>query len=322
MTENHRLRAPQGAWTDGQTEWMTVRRSGRWRSTPLHHRRPGPNLGPLATLLGMEPTEALRSIETVLRSAIRSVAPGRDWLSLNGAPAEAALEGRRQNELDKRDGALPSADLLDYAMTPDVIRVINQNWESFAPIFKDEARTRAYLGIVEDVRNSIAHSRSLVPFERETLSGIAGQLANQLSIHLGSIGAAAYYPTIESLTDGFGSSGMDPQARYQTAPSGPRLEVGQRVRFTGKATSARGREVAWYMNHNDFRVPGWPEPVKISEGLGLDYELVIAKSAVGERFPVYIFIASDSTFHRTAHAMVPCDDIGYFYYAVNPPFDE
>jgi hypothetical protein len=86
----------------------------------------------------------------------------------------------RQAEAAKRpDGAVVSIDLLDYTEIYHLTGMIERNWEKFKPAFNDKGRTLAFFGVVKDVRNSVAHSRDLLPFERDLISGIAGQLRNQ-----------------------------------------------------------------------------------------------------------------------------------------------
>ena len=130
----------------------------------------------------MEPTDALRAIENALRIVIREILGRQGWLSATGAPDEGRLRERQVEESKRRDGAAVSADLLDYTETYHLTGLIGRNWEKFQPIFNDKARTLAFFGVIEDVRNSVAHSRDLVPFERDLISGIAGQIRNQVSL--------------------------------------------------------------------------------------------------------------------------------------------
>ncbi len=64
-------------------------------------------------------------------------------------------------------------------------------------MFKDKKRTEVHFGVVEDVRSTIAHSRDLMSFERDLLSGMSGQLLAQVSRYSHDLhGSAIYYPHI------------------------------------------------------------------------------------------------------------------------------
>lgn len=158
-------------------------------------------------------------------------------------------------------------------------------------------------------------------FERDLLSGIAGQLRNQVALYKGARNpSSTYYPVIESIVDSFGRSGNDGML---DGPSS-RLDVGTRIRFTGSATATRGRNLEWFVVTVSIVMPtyaiehGW-QPV--SDGENLDYTHVISESDVGEHFAIHFVVRSDSKYHRHkefagdfAH-----DDSRQFMYAVNPP---
>ena len=60
----------------------------------------------------------------------------------------------------------------------------------------------ALLKRLDNIRNAVGHSRPLLPFERDLLSGIAGQIRNQVTIYMSTQDEAGdIYPRIESVTD-------------------------------------------------------------------------------------------------------------------------
>jgi len=163
---------------------------------------------PADTIEGMDATDALRAIETALRISIYKVLDD-GWLTAPGAPDISKLEDKRVAEDKRRDGAVTSDDLLEYTETYQLTQIVLRNWESFQPVFKDKKRTEVYLGILEDVRNAVAHSRDLMAFEKELLSGIAGQLRAQVSRFRNEVdGSTAYYPLIEKVRDSLGNPGL------------------------------------------------------------------------------------------------------------------
>jgi hypothetical protein len=93
----------------------------------------------------VEPTDALRSIETALRLVIRDVLGDEGWLAAAGSPDRAPLEQKRTEENKRRDGAAVSSNLLDYTETYQLTNLVLKNWESFKPVFSDKARTESFL---------------------------------------------------------------------------------------------------------------------------------------------------------------------------------
>lgn len=268
----------------------------------------------------MEPTEALSTVETVLRNAIRVVYPGSTWLEAKGAPAKEELEERLRVDSKKRDGVVAPESLLDFAFTYDLVELVLKNWEDFKPVFDDLQRTTTYFGIVGDIRNSIAHSRPLVPFERDLISGIAGQLGNQVSLYSsGRDGSRDFYPTIESLRDSFGNDSRD--NAWDFVSPRQRLDVGQVLHISGRAVDPRGRGVRWHLRRENVSQERYGiDP--IAEGTELEYGYTVTAYDVSENFQLRIVLSGSSAFSRnmfdTAIGLA-YDDDGCFAYSVNPP---
>lgn len=256
----------------------------------------------------------------MLRSAIRYAFPDGAWIDATGAPPESFLLGRQENERAARQGAGGSADLLDFADTGHLAAIVEGNWDRFSPVFGDEARTRTYLDILRSVRNTVAHSRALVPFERDLLSGAAQHLGNLLAIYrTAADGPEAHYPSIESLTDNFGR----PAGRLPHLDQSPvRLQVGDRVRWEGRAVDPRGRGLLWYVTIGPYStVPGR----RIAQGTRLAFEWVVGPEHVGEGRSFMLFIRSRGAYFRYREASFEggfvdaSDDYAGFRYNVSPP---
>ncbi|MGH3760514.1 hypothetical protein [Actinophytocola sp.] len=267
----------------------------------------------------MEPTDALRAIENGLRLVIRDQLGVDGWSKALGAPDLERLEARRVEETKRRDGVAVSDDLLNFTETYHLTALVEKNWERFKPVFDDRARTLTYFGIIKDLRNSIAHSRELVPFERDLMSGIAGHLRSQISLfRSGQNESTRYYPLIETVCDSFGNEGA---ARTQGGQRRVRLEVGQQLQFSGSAFSARGKTVKWFLardlNHwmigND----------EVAAGDDVTFTYTISEEDVSEALLVTIYVVAESRFHR--NQSIPFggyDDSRLFMYAVNPPDED
>ncbi|HUX71497.1 MAG TPA: hypothetical protein VMV41_13355 [Cellulomonadaceae bacterium] len=272
----------------------------------------------------MEPANALNAIETALRNAIYVVFPRSEWLEAAGAPEREGLERKRVEEAKRRDGHIPPASLLDFAYTHELEGIVLKNWEKFKPIFDDQARMRTYFEVIDDVRNAIAHSRPLVQFERDLIAGIAGQLGNQVSVYSSRRdGSRDFYPTIESLRDGFGSDARATAWEFEGSAR-QRPSVGHVLHFSGKAADPRGRGVSWYLIREGRSLTQGEELYrKIGEGEVLEYDYDIEVNDVRERFDVRIILIGNWSFHRNADGVsgvrLSYDDEGCFGYSVNPP---
>lgn len=274
----------------------------------------------------MEPNDALRSIEIALRLVVRDVL-GSDWQDAKGAPNKDELDKRRQEEAKRRDGTVVSDDLLDYTETYHLTDIVEKNWESFKPVFDDKARTVAFFGVLKDVRNSIAHSRDLVPFERDLISGIAGQLRSQVALFRSMNNSSSrYYPLIEDVVDNFGHRGMKSGEAGSYSPT-LRLEVGDTLTFSGKAFNAKGKPVRWYIITGSV-FPASTRKKEVAVGDSVTFNYTISEDDVSESRLLVIRIESDSKYHLraisnlTLDSAEPYDDERGFWYSVNPPDGE
>lgn len=262
----------------------------------------------------MDATDALRAIETALRLSIFKVLDD-GWLSASGAPDIAKLEEKRAAEAKRRDGAITSDNLLEYTETYHLTQIVLRNWEAFQPVFRDKKRTEVYFGILEDVRNSIAHSRDLITFEKDLLSGIAGQLRAQVSRFRNDLdGSTAYYPLIEKVRDSLGNPGLSASERGYDKPIA-RIDVGEELSFAGSAFSADGNSVIWKVQKTRSRHIS-TEQHEVAVGDSVEFSYRFTEADVNEHLHFGIVVSTPSKYHRHAGAT---DDIRYFHYQVNPP---
>lgn len=264
----------------------------------------------------MEPTDALQSIEIALRLAIRQVFGEIDWLDAQGAPDKDKLEDRKLEESKRRDGVVGSHSLIEYTETYHLTNLVRKNWNKFAPVFEDRSRTLAFLDVIDDIRNSIAHSRQLVPFERDLILGIAGMLRNQVSIYRSKVNQSTrYYPLIESVRDNFGTE--LPQQQLANPRSPNRLEVGEVLTFTGSAFNARANGTHWKL----LIMRGMPSAISPpptvdgGEGDSVVFNYTVTEADVGESRVFVVQIIGGSRYHRWSSY----DDERTITYAVNPP---
>ena len=73
---------------------------------------------------------------------------------------------------------------LAYANFYELLSFVENYWEPLAPALGKRASTVALLKRFDNLRNTVAHNRELVTFEKELYSGIAGQIRNQVTIYM------------------------------------------------------------------------------------------------------------------------------------------
>lgn len=262
----------------------------------------------------------LVAAETALRDVIRLAIPA--WqLDLDELELQK-LKDKQTEEGKKRDGIAVSQDLLDYTEIYLIQKLIEKNWNVVKPVLDDRKRTDVYLSIIIDVRNTIGHSRPVVPAEKLLLAGAAGQIRNQLAGYRSSVdGAASHYSSIDSARDSFGNDGhLLSTSPYTVLPTARRLEVGEQVSFELQATDPRGRALTWNMYVSTNPVAGSYARLNSRATVDGDRATVawnVSESDVGESTELIFRLTNSSQYQRsTTH-----DDIRIFYYKVNPPLD-
>lgn len=278
-----------------------------------------------------DPYTELVAAETALRSAIR-LALRNDWQKSFTEDELKRLEDKRTEEGKRRDGVAVSQDLLDYTEVYHFERIIiKKHWQQLQPILNDQQRTRVYLGIIADVRNTIAHSRPVVPAERLLLAGAAGQIQNQLADYRSKVdGPERHYASIDSARDSFGNEGLTGDPELHPRGSGMfgaknnfrRLEVDDEVAFELEATDPRGRDLIWKFyslpeQAISMFVDAEFRPLGQLTGNRVRFTWRVSPNEVGEQRQIVITVENGGVHHRVRS----WDDGCLFYYAVNPPRD-
>jgi len=254
----------------------------------------------------------LVAAETAFREIVRS-AIGPTWIEDFTAEKVEALEAKRTEEDKRRDGASVSQDLLDYTEAYHLKSLVLKHWDKTGPILDDKKRAEVYLDAMLDVRNTIAHARPVVPYERQLLAGIAGQIQNLISYYRsGSETADAYYASINYVRDSFGvevrGGGLGNNRDRK------RLKIGQVVEFEFSATDPHDRDITWTFSLYDS-TQSKATDLGIALGTSGTFVWTVGEKHVGEQVDVYAAIENDSQFQRHGNS----DDSVSFGYAVSPP---
>lgn len=267
----------------------------------------------------MDPVEALRSIESRLRLVI-SEQLGRQWLDQLANGQLGRLQSWRKAEADKRGVLVENDSLLDYTMTAELGKLIVNNWNRFSDIFKDENEFKWLMAVVQNVRNTIAHSRPLLPFERDLLSGAAGKVNHMVALHRSKAGTSeSYYPLIERLRDNLGNDWMAWDGDPSTV--GGRLDVGARLLIQGASTPVRGKKLIWQLwrepHGNLYGIPD-RDPDDSLEGESVEFHYEVGPDDVSEKFSLAIALRTSSSYARYMKYAGVYDDVKHMQFAVNP----
>jgi hypothetical protein len=254
--------------------------------------------------------ESIATVETVLRQAIRTVL-GPAWHE--GSKVDTAvLAQRRDQEAKQRDGVVVSSDLLDFTHVWDLEALITQHWPSFKPIFHDQARFKVYMKRLTDVRNAPAHSRKLLPFEIDLISGIAGELRNCLILWRSKKAPdMTYYPIVESITDSLGNE-IPSFPHHGNVALSNILEVGDVIEFRCVGSDPQSRPLSWSLAHMAHIGPTLDSQV----GNDVSLRWTVAERHVADPCVLVLSMASSGKYHRQIGTI---DAMFSLLYTVNPP---
>jgi hypothetical protein len=258
----------------------------------------------------VEPSDAISVVETVLRQAVRHIL-GEDWSTGTGVDLQEC-EARRTEESKSRHGAVVDQDLLAYTYLWDLEKIVLRNWEQFKPIFKDQARFKVYMALLEDFRNAPAHSRSLLPYERDLLSGIAGEFRNVLTLWRSQRAPdMTWYPRIDSLTDSLGNR-LDAFGPSALVSLSVRLKVGDLITFRCIGWDPEDRELTWTLDV----IGDLGSPLDVQTGADVTLTWQVREIHVSEATFVTITLKSSGQYHRYSTGS---DASVSVQYSVDPP---
>lgn len=251
----------------------------------------------------MEPYEAINSIEASLRTLIHEILGGA-WAEGTSIDIEK-LKEKRKAEAASRKGAIVDENLLAYTEFYQLQEIVQKKWEKFKPVFGDRKRFDSYYNRVGHFRNAVMHSREILPFERDLLSGISGEIRNLVAIYRSSVGPdSRYYPTVESIVDSFGNNLREEIINQVNT----RAQVGTTVEFTCRAWDVASRPLAWKLLIGE-------RPISEATGDAVTLTWPVTDTHVSENTFIYIRMSSNGKYHRFAH----WDFNLVVRYSVDPP---
>lgn len=262
----------------------------------------------------MEPAENIALLETTLRGLVAMVmrtAHGDDWIMHLPEQTRARLRERHGDEQRRRAPASVSSALLDYTHLYELLEIVRKDWERFSPALGKKRDFEVLMSFAEDYRNAPAHSRTLLPWERDLLSGIAGVVRTAVTTYRSNKGPdMEFYPIIERVRDVFGNEVAEHDQWTNTARPRLELHVGDVVRFECSGWDPHGRELIWWGS-----VYGGHSTLAEARGTSAALDWTVSEGDVGDSMTVFLYMRSVSKFHRQNG----WDDVVGFEYRVIPP---
>ncbi len=257
----------------------------------------------------MEPEDALTTTENVLRDLIEGVLRdkyGAEWIAqrVDGDTRER-WQDRLTEEKGRRAGVKVDDRLIYYSDLGDLPRLLKNDWEAFKPCFGNLKKTDIDLKRLIGFRHAQHHGRDLVPFERDLLAGIIGEIRNKVTVFQSERGPdTEYFPKIEYVADSFGNVARRSKGSVNT---GLTLHPGDEVTFTCHGWDPKGEQLQWGWNAD-------PSMVQIEHYEDDEFTWQLKDEDVAESQGVHIFLLSFRPFHR--HGWF--DDSVTFRYRVLP----
>lgn len=208
---------------------------------------------------------------------------------------------------------------LAYANFYDLVKIANKHWQPLAPALGKKAELLPLLRRFDSLRNTVGHSRPLLLFEQDLLSGIAGQIRNQVTIFMSEQDPVGnIYSRIETITDTFGrrieSSVVEGELAGVEQTYNVILRPGDIVTYNCRGIDPQDRDLHWQLKANHNAV----DHVTAQSGHDTVLTWHIGDRDVTESAVVEIYLSNAGRYQRFSYF----DHRAYFKYAVRPPVDE
>lgn len=272
-------------------------------------------------MVAMEPTAAVVALERALRQLMTyeySKEYGQEWLNRVTSDEQRMKWAERHDaEVRRRPGVLLGTEIgLEYSELYQLLEIAGKHWAPLSAALGKQKSIMPLLEHFERVRNTASHSRDLVVFERELMSGIAGEIRNKVTLHMTTQDPAGdFYPRIESVIDSFGTAiDIWPEINEIAGSAQPFtvLHPGDTVTIRGTATDPQDRSLAWRMEINHKRTVD--ERVEES-GATVELQWLVTEEDIVETATLEIYMSVDGATYHRAHGF---DHRAYILYRVRP----
>ena len=271
----------------------------------------------------LEPALALISFESALRE-LMAYAYGRDfgvdWLEkVSTADQRARWRQRRAESLGRTKRGVAEIEPIGLAWSEcyELLGILDAFWEPVAEALGEKAKVMPLLRRFNALRNDVAHSRPLLPFESDLLSGIAGQIRNMVTIYMSrEAPGGELYPRIESISDNYGNRitpGLDQVQGQPVLETDTTLHPGDVVILDCIGWDPEGRALIW-------TVTGRSETrgnivVEGPSGEVARLTWTVSDSDVAEYAATSVMLSADAPYHRNGYF----DQVVNIVHRIRPP---
>jgi len=240
----------------------------------------------------MSAAEDIAACESALRDLIRTI-DGSSWEASFSAEQLTRFEAARTEDLKRRRGTAPNNDLLDYVELYHLQTHIVGAWGRYAAALKKQRTFEVYLERLLGLRNAVAHSRPLLPFETQLVGGITGEIRNLVVLHRNIENPDhELWPIIEEARDQFGTTRTF-SSPFPVGQDMVQLAPGDRVTFTARGRDAGDVTLLWRCGRNMY-----DDSIGTAEGETVTFEWTVEERDIGGGTHIHIVLASDRAHHR------------------------
>jgi hypothetical protein len=256
----------------------------------------------------MNEYQALKDVENSLRDFISVLLPeklGQEWLSKCGISPERVTkwEEKRDTERKKLHSGITEDRIIYFSDFYDLGNIVSKNWEKiFQPVFIDKKVFEVFINQLETYRNTQAHARELLTFQKYLILGISGHIRNRIVAYRSKMETSQdIFPRFESVRDNYGNT-WDPTKPKFIRPD-TILHPGDVLEFTMTASDPEGLPLNYKIEFNET-------PWSRENSLKIN----ISEAHIADDRAFLVVVASD----RDYHAENSYDDIIRFFYKVYP----
>ena len=260
----------------------------------------------------MDISQTISDTENALRDFISIVLEkkfGADWIDNCGVTGERINQwkARQEEENSNRVTTIPDTRLIYYSDFSDLRNIICKNWDpEFREAFGDQQTLKVNVEQLINLRNPTAHSRELLPHQKDLASGICGEIRTQIVRYRSKLDDIdEYFPRIEFVQDSFGNS-YDATSSSQGVITKSVLRPGDDLSFTISARDPMDRPLEYCLYVGGSNKFQWSECNS--------FTLTINEAHIGKIFLIELLVKNNEDYRARGN----CDDNVRFFYSVIP----
>ncbi|MES2680235.1 MAG: hypothetical protein V4635_10135 [Bacteroidota bacterium] len=256
----------------------------------------------------MEVSQALKDAENSLRDFIQSSLSdkfGHEWPASSGISAERIVKWNERKivEQKRQSNGTPDDRLIYFADFYDLKTLLHKNWPNvFSQVFGEWKEMDVFLTILESFRDTDAHRRELLSFQKHLVFGISGQIRSKIVRYRSmNITRTEYFPKFESIKDNYGNiwtPEKEPQINTNVI-----LRPNDNIEFILTASDPEGLPI-------EYKIHGFTE---WSQNSSIEY--VVQKKDIAKLATFMVVLRSPREYHAHQNLF---DDVVMFFYSILP----